>query len=176
MAPVVHPVLGPIVVREVAEDMTLALRQEVLRPHQRPEELVLKGALDDDATNFAALTAGGEVIGTAWVGRQAAPEQMRPVMKAAHVLRLSPGQWRMRCVATRSDARRAGVGAAVLEAVVDHVARRGGGLLWCNGRLGATTFYLSQGWETFGEPWDEELIGPHVVLWRLVEEAPGNAP
>jgi GNAT superfamily N-acetyltransferase len=172
MASLVHPVLGELVVREVPEEMTLKLRQQVLRPHQRPEDLAL--GKSPDGANFAAVTAGGEVIGTAWVAPQPVPEQMEPVMKAADVLGLSPGQWRMRCVATRPDARRGGVGAGVLEAVGAHVAAHGGGLLWCNARMAATAFYLSQGFETFGEPWDEELIGPHIVMWRLVEAGPGK--
>jgi GNAT superfamily N-acetyltransferase len=174
MAALIHPVLGEIVVREVPEELTLALRQQVLRPHQQPDELVLGGSPDDGTANFAALTAGGDVVGTAWVARHATPEQMAPVMKAARVLGLSQNQWRMRCVATRADARRGGVGAAVLAAVLDHIAERGGGLLWCNARMGATPFYLSNGFETFGEPWDEELIGPHIVMWRLVEAGPSH--
>jgi GNAT superfamily N-acetyltransferase len=168
MGVLVHHVLGDIEVREVPEELTLALRQQVLRPHQRPEELVL-GDRAAGAVNFAAMTAGGEVVGTAWVAPEQVPPQMSPVLKAAKVLGLSEAQWRMRCVATRSDARRGGVGTAILAAVVAHVAANGGGLLWCNARTGAQAFYLSQGFETFGEPWDEELIGPHVVMWRLVE-------
>ncbi|HET9058325.1 MAG TPA: GNAT family N-acetyltransferase [Acidimicrobiales bacterium] len=169
MGILVHPVLGNIEVREVPEELTLALRQEVLRPHQRAEELVLGSAGVPGAVNVAAITAGGEVVGTARVAPEEVPRQMSPVLKAAKVLGLSEAQWRMRCVATRADVRRGGVGTAVLAAVVAHVAASGGGLLWCNARIGAQAFYVSQGFETFGEPWDEELIGPHVVMWRLVE-------
>lgn len=171
MEPLVHPSLGPICVSEVPERATLPLRQQVLRPHQRVEDVALGGEETSGALNFAALTTAGEIVGTAWVALEGAPEQMAPVMRAASVLGLTGRQWRLRCMATRSDARGAGVGALVLGAVLTHVGGAGGGLLWCNARVAATGFYLSQGFEIYGEEWEEEHIGPHVLMWRLVEEA-----
>ena len=59
-----------------------------------------------------------------------------------------------------------------LAAVVAHVAGRGGGLLWANARIPAQRFYEREGWVTRGEPWDDPVIGPHVVMLRPVEPRP----
>jgi ribosomal protein S18 acetylase RimI-like enzyme len=73
-------------------------------------------------------------------------------------------------MATREDLRGQGVGSRVLGAVVDHVASRGGLLVWCNARVGAIAFYERAGFSTYGEEWVLPSVGPHVVMWRRVEE------
>jgi GNAT superfamily N-acetyltransferase len=71
-------------------------------------------------------------------------------------------------MATAEDRRREGVGAAVLAAVIEHVARNGGGLLWCNARAPAVSFYEKAGFTTRGEPWDDPVIGPHIAMELFV--------
>jgi GNAT superfamily N-acetyltransferase len=44
-------------------------------------------------------------------------------------------------MATSEGLRGQGIGTKVLDAVIAHVASHGGGLLWCNARLPAKTFY-----------------------------------
>ena len=48
--------------------------------------------------------------------------------------------WRIRGMATRPDLRGRGLGGLVLDALVDHIAGHGGGLLWCNARVTALTW------------------------------------
>ncbi len=71
-------------------------------------------------------------------------------------------------MATASDWRGRGAGSAVLAAVFDHVAASGGGLLWCNARLGAVDFYKRAGMATTGEPWEEPVIGPHIAMFTNI--------
>jgi len=78
-------------------------------------------------------------------------------------------------MATAPEWRRRGVGSALLAAVIDHVATNGGGLLWCNARLGALGFYERAGFQARGDAWEEPVIGPHVAMWRFVAPA-GPAP
>jgi hypothetical protein len=83
--------------------------------------------------------------------------------------RSTPGEaWRLRAMATHPQWRGRGVGAAVVRAVTDHVAAQGGSLLWCNARLGARRFYERAGLTTWGEVWQEPVIGPHVVMYKRV--------
>ena len=146
-----------ITVERVPVEVTLPLRQRVLRPHETLDQLRLAGDDDPDTGHFAAIDGGGTVIGTASVRREAppwAPEET--------------GAWRLRGMATAEGHRSRGVGARVLQAVIDHVSGHGGGLLWCNARLPAVAFYRRAGFETRGEPWDEPHIGPHVAMTRAV--------
>ena len=144
-------------VRRVAVEVTLPLRQRVLRPHETLEQLRLPGDDAAETGHFAALDGGGEVRGTASVRREAPP--WAPA---------AAGAWRLRGMATAEGYRGRGIGGAVLAAVIGHVADHGGGLLWCNARLPAVEFYRRAGFETRGEAWEEPEIGPHVAMARLV--------
>lgn len=144
-------------VRRVDVETTLPLRRQVLRPHQTLDELRLAGDDDPDTGHFAAVDGEGVVRGTASVRREAPP--WAPEQRDA---------WRLRGMATAEGYRSRGVGAAVLDAVIDHVAGRGGGLLWCSARLPAVEFYRRAGFETTGEEWEEPIIGPHIAMVKTV--------
>jgi len=147
-------------VRRVPAEITLPLRQRVLRPHETLDQLRLAGDDDPDTGHFAAVEATGEVVGTASVRREAPP--WAPA---------DTGAWRLRGMATAESRRGGGIGTVVLRAVVDHVADHGGGTLWCNARLPALTFYQRAGFETRGDAWDEPPIGPHIAMQRVVRSA-----
>lgn len=162
--PITHPGLGRLFVAPVDQELTFALRQQVLRPHQRVEEMSLAGAEHEDAIVMAAVTEDAEVVGTAAVTPETPPGSLGDV--------LPPGRrWRLRAMATRADARGGGIGGCVLDAVLAHVAVRGGGAVWCSARIPARSFYERAGFRTFGEPWVEEKIGPHILMWRMVHDA-----
>jgi GNAT superfamily N-acetyltransferase len=74
-------------------------------------------------------------------------------------------------MATAPDWRGRGAGSAVLAAVFAYVAASGGGLLWCNARLGAVDFYKRAGLTTTGEPWEEPVIGPHIAMFANIRGA-----
>lgn len=74
--------------------------------------------------------------------------------------------WRVRGMATEPDARGAGVGSAVLGALLDHARQHGGGGVWLNARTPARSFYERHGFSVQGEVWDEPEIGPHVLMIR----------
>lgn len=158
----VHSPIGPLEVGPVPPEATYQLRQQVLRPHQPLEEMHLLDSSHKDAVAIGAVSPeSGEVVGTAAVSPEEAPARLAAEVAARPA-------WRLRSMATRAELRGAGVGAAVLAAVVEHVARHGGGLLWCNARTPARSFYERAGFSAFGEEWIDEAIGPHIVMWRLV--------
>lgn len=148
-------------VERVAAARTYALRQRVLRPHETIDQLALPGDDEPDSGHFAALD-DGEVVGTASVRRE--PPPWAPDDTTA---------WRLRGMATADPWRNRGIGAAVLVAVVDHVRDHGGGLLWCNARTPALTFYRRAGFTTRGEAWVDPVIGPHVAMERFVDTGAG---
>jgi GNAT superfamily N-acetyltransferase len=112
---------------------------------------------DDPETGHYAAFADGEVVATASVRRE--PPPWAEGDRCA---------WRLRGMATAEEWRNAGVGTKVLAAVVDHVRCRGGGLLWCNARSPALSFYLRAGFTTRGEPWVDPVIGPHIAMECIV--------
>jgi predicted GNAT family N-acyltransferase len=150
-------VTSEIAVRRVPVEVTLLLRQQVLRPHETLDQLRLAGDDDPDTAHFAAFDAGGLVVGTASVRREAPPWSQAET-----------GAWRLRGMATAESRRGDGIGTEVMHAVVKHVADHGGGLLWCNARLPALSFYQRAGFASRGEAWDEAHIGPHIAMQRGV--------
>jgi len=144
-------------VRECRLDEVLALRQAVLRPHQRREELVFPGDDDPRAAHFCAEDAVEGIVSVVSVLPE--PPQWEPSAAQA---------WRLRAMATAPGWRGRGVGTAVLAVAIAHVRARGGGLFWCNARLGAVGFYEKAGMTTIGEPFEVPVIGPHIAMWAQV--------
>jgi GNAT superfamily N-acetyltransferase len=145
-----------VAIRRVALEETLTLKQRVLRPHQTIDELARECAGLADLACFAAVE-DGRVVGTAIVHREAAPWATDDT-----------SAWRLRSMATEDGRRGEGIGAAALAAAVDHVRLQGAGLLWCNARTPAVSFYERAGFRTRGEPWVDPAIGPHIAMFLLI--------
>jgi ribosomal protein S18 acetylase RimI-like enzyme len=142
-----------VTIRAVTAAETRPLRHAVLRPHQRPEELVYESDDAPDTLHAAAIEAG-EIVGTATIAR--APHPGDP----------GPADWRIRGMATAPAARGRGIGAALLQACLDHARERGGGRVWCNARTPAIALYERAGFAVEGEEFELPDIGPHVVMSR----------
>ena|SRR5712691_3402507 len=138
--------------------LTVPLRHQVLRPHQRPQDLVLPAESAAGAAHVAALTPAGAVVGTAVV----LPESF-PLLPAR------PAGWRLRGMAIAPELRDRGIGGRVLGFAIEHVAGQGGRLLWCHARIPARRFYQRAGFQPIGQPWQEEHTGPHIAMWRDVD-------
>ncbi|MGH9099330.1 MAG: GNAT family N-acetyltransferase, partial [Acidimicrobiales bacterium] len=119
-----HPVLGEISVGPILPARSYELRQQVLRPHQRVEEMGHIDSGDPEELVVGALGSAGEVVATGAVMPAALPEGLGELAGAGRA-------WRVRGMATRPDLRGAGIGTAVLGALFDHVATCGGGIVWC---------------------------------------------
>jgi GNAT superfamily N-acetyltransferase len=152
--------MSEFLVRPITEAETRPLRSQVLRPGVPPEQLVYHG--DDSAESFhAGAFTDGKLASIASVYREPMPGS-------------TPGDprhdsaFRLRGMATLPELRGRGLGAAVLQSCLLHVASRGATILWCNARTGALGYYLKLGFTTEGEEFEIEGIGPHYVMWRTV--------
>jgi GNAT superfamily N-acetyltransferase len=169
-------------IEQVRADDTWELRQKVLRPH----ETILQLALPDDdrpsTGTFAAIGEDGEIIGSVRVAPDPPPLATDPLPFEPLATDPPPFEtdassgddsstWRLRGMATREDARNQGIGTALLDRAIRHVALHGGGLLWCNARVPALNLYRRAGFVEEGDRWDDPDIGPHVVMWRSVDRA-----
>lgn len=145
--------MGEIEIREVDAAATRPLRQQVLRPHQRAEDLVFAG--DEAPLRFhVAAFDGARVVGVASI----VPEAL-----AGHP---SEGAWRVRGMATVPELRGRGVGARLLAACLGHARKQGGRLAWCHARSTALGFYEKAGFAREGGEFELPAIGPHWVMVR----------
>lgn len=170
-----HPAAGRVVVGRVEPSSTLELRRAVLYPGRTFEAVTSLYAGDPDPLVVGARNESGEVVATGAVMRGAPPEALHRLLAGTahgpHGERTlaALASWRIRGMATSPELRGSGIGASVLELLVDHVAAHGGGVLWCNARTPALSFYRRGGFRTFGDAWADPETGPHVVVWRVVE-------
>jgi ribosomal protein S18 acetylase RimI-like enzyme len=144
-------------IREITAAETRPLRQQVLRPHQRAEELVFGG--DDSAGSFhAGAFVGEKLVGVATI----VPEAL-----AGHDAR----SWRVRGMATLAEVCGHGHGASLLEACLEHARKQGGAIAWCHARTSAQGFYERAGFVVEGEEFELPAIGPHVVMVKSLSAA-----
>lgn len=137
--------------------LTTELRRSVLRPHFEVGT-PLPGDDLPDAIHFAALDDDGTAVSTCFI--YANPCPWRPDERPA---------WHLRQMATRPDRRGGGAGSQVISALLDYIAVRGGGLLWCNARERAVPFYERAGLIGEGAIFtDEAHTIPHLRMWRIV--------
>ena len=90
---------------------------------------------------------------SASISNNPAPSRSIPDPSDLHVGALAP------------DARGAGHAAAVLWAVLDHVAREGG-RVWLNARPAAERLYERAGFVPEGPRWVDPAYGPHLTMRR----------
>jgi GNAT superfamily N-acetyltransferase len=141
-------------IRPITAAETRPLRQALLRPHRRLDELVYGG---DDAPE--ALHAGAfhesRLVGIASVTPDPCP------------LAGLPEPWRLRGMATAPELRGTGYGRALIERCITHITAHGGASLWCNGRVSAAGFYTALGFVIISDAFDTET-GPHYVFAKAL--------
>lgn len=142
-------------VRAIGAEQTRPLRQAVLRPHQTPDQLVYPGDDAPDTLHLGAFLERG-LIGIASVYHGPPPGEN------------GTGWWRLRGMAILPEAQGKGLGRALLKACLDHVLDRDGTALWCNARTNAAGFYRALGFETIGNEFELEGIGPHFLMKRPI--------
>jgi len=129
-------------VRPIPLAQTRPLRQLVLRPNQSVEELASHEPPDSVA--FGAFT-GDELVAVGLVGREGE----------------EPGDWRVRGMATKPNARGQGAGSRILQALVQYAVAHGATRVWCNARTRALTLYQRAGFVVTSDEFNPPDIGPH---------------
>lgn len=123
---------------------TRALRRDVLRPYLTVEQLAEHEP--NDAVAYGAFN-GDELVAVGLVG----PEG-------------EPGDWRVRGMATKPEARGRGAGSKVLQALVQHARAHGATRLWCNARKRALSLYERAGFIATSDEFETPRIGPHYRM------------
>jgi GNAT superfamily N-acetyltransferase len=149
------------VIEQVGRDEILPVRHAVLRPNLPIETAMYAEDSHPEIFHLAGRDDAGAVIACVTFF----PESLAGPPDSLAGTAGRPG-WRLRGMATLPEHRNRGLGGRLLEAGVAEVRRRGAGLVWCNGRSGATAFYLRHGFMTRGEEFEIAPIGPHYVFVR----------
>ncbi|WP_354258594.1 GNAT family N-acetyltransferase [Bradyrhizobium sp. F1.13.3] len=79
--------------------------------------------------------------------------------------------WRIRGMATAQEFRRLGFASAVLDHGLREIRRRGGLLIWCNGRTTAGSFYRHHGFEQIGDQRHVRGLPSHYRFKRAIGQA-----
>jgi predicted GNAT family N-acyltransferase len=148
-------------VRSVEAGAVRPLRQALLRPHKRVEELVYPGDDHPDALHVGGFRHG-KMVGIASILPRPMPG--RPEREA----------WQVRGMAVEHGQRGYGLGGLMLARCLDHAAAHGGRLAWCNARAGSFGFYERFGFRRDGDPFELPEIGPHYRMFRLLSPVPAN--
>lgn len=133
-----------VTVRPIPLEQTRRLRQEVLRPYLTVEDLAEHEP--SGAVAFGAFE-DGELIAVGLVGAEG-----------------ERGDWRVRGMATKPDARGRGAGTQILQALVQHALAHDATRVWCNARTRARSLYERIGFEAASEEFEEPKIGPHYRM------------
>jgi GNAT superfamily N-acetyltransferase len=155
MVPLAGAVNSQPVIRRISAAETRPLRQVILRPHQRVEELVYPGDDSPDAAHFGAFL-DGELTGIASVCREPPHGEV------------SEGAWRLRGMAVAPQLQRRGIGSLLLRACIDHARQHGGTTMWFNARTPAIPFYRAHGFQVRGEEFVVLHAGPHYFMWSEI--------
>jgi GNAT superfamily N-acetyltransferase len=147
-----------VIIRPILAEETRPLRQAILRPHQRVEELHYPGDDSPDTAHFGAFS-DGQLVGIASVYRE--PPQGET----------NASEWRLRGMAVVPRLQRNGIGSLLLRACIDHAKQRGAAMLWFYARTPAVPFYRAHGFRVRGEEFVLPGIGPHYFMWREIVSA-----
>jgi GNAT superfamily N-acetyltransferase len=141
----------------VPAEVVRPLRAAVLRPGRPPDAAVWAGDADPTSAHLAAYDAHDpEPVGVVTLLAAAYPGEGHADAVA----------YQLRGMAVRSELAGRGVGSALLVAAVELLRGRAAGLLWCNARVPAATFYERHGFARDGAEFVPPDLGiPHVRMW-----------
>lgn len=152
-------------IRVIPVSQARQLRALVLRPGQTPETLIFPGDDEPETLHFGAFEAN-QFVGIVTIMHRPPGEYTGEHPEAL---------WLLRGMATISEVRGRGYGAALVRAGCAYVARQQGTYLWCEGRESALGFYQKLGFAIRGDRFDVPVTGPHFRLWREITPADGVA-
>lgn len=135
---------------------THEVRHPVLREGRPKEDCVFNG--DDDPDTFhLGLYLLNELVGVV------------TFIKNHHPDLANPNQYQLRGMAVLSSAQGKNYGSLLIDAGNQILMEKKIGLVWCNAREKALNFYLRNGFEIFGEPFEIPQIGTHFSMFKSLK-------
>jgi len=149
---------------ELEADEVRPLRTRILRPHfpdgQRAD---FQGDEDPQTTHYGLVDEAG------------APAAVVSYIREPPPFDVDEPTIRLRGMAVRDGDRGRGLGSRLLQGSLTRlaVAQSELAVVWCNARTSAQQFYRRHRFETHGEVFEVDEIGPHIVMWRRMPQVVG---
>lgn len=138
-------------ISEITPEETRPLRLQVLRPGFTLEAVCFEEDIAPDSFHLG-LFIKGELVCTA------------SFFATRNLLFEASIQYQLRGMATHPDHRNKNAGKFLLEEGIRMLKKKNAELLWCNGRLVATSFYERLGFRLIGEEFLSVEI-PHKIMY-----------
>lgn len=139
------------IIKKISSEETRNLRHLILRPNQKPEELVYPGDDDFQSVHFGLFT-DNELEGIASLYNEPMTGESNDY------------SWRLRGMATSEKFRGTGFGRELMNECIAHIKSNNGKIFWCNARTTAEKFYEKFGMKRIGGVFHPEGLGEHVVM------------
>lgn len=139
-------------IRVITPSDTYELRRALLRPHQRLNEMAWPADELPDSLHVGGYR-GDNLAGIGTIHRQPMPGTAEPEA------------WRVRAIAIDFGHRGYGLGASILNHLIEHATVSGGRLVWANATAVSFGFFEHHGFKRRGEPFELPEIGPHYVVF-----------
>jgi GNAT superfamily N-acetyltransferase len=131
------------------------LRRALLYPGAAPEAVDYPGDSHPSARHLGAFK-DGVLVGVATIHPQPMPAATRT------------GAWRIRDVAVEHGHRGQGIGALLLERLLEHAAVHQGVVAWATVRIAAFGFFEHFGFARSGPPVDDPAEGPQYLMHAAI--------
>jgi ribosomal protein S18 acetylase RimI-like enzyme len=144
-----------ITIQQISAAETHPIRLEVLRKNiPLPHEF--KGDLDNDTFHLGAFKNGTLIAVSSYM------QENNKNFKGKG--------YQLRGMATLPQFQGLSAGKLMLEKATEIMKLKNTNYLWCNARLAAVDFYKKQGLQTYGELFDIQLVGPHYVMYKILDK------
>lgn len=145
-----------VVILKISAADTRELRQVILRPHQKAEELVYEDDDSPDTVHFGAFVKD-ELSGIASLYKH----QTKGIEESE--------SWRLRGMATSEKFRGKGIGKLLMNECLNEIKNLNGVIFWCNARTTAEGFYEKFGMKRFGDVFTPDGLGEHIVMFKKIQ-------
>ena len=126
-------------------------RLTILRPGQEIQTVTYANDESEDSGHFA-IVCGGEVAAVGSVLRDSLPSDDKP------------RAWRLRGMATYPNFQRQGFASVLVQTCIEHAAKQGAEVIWCNARSHVTELYEKFGFSKHGEEFEIPEAGLHYMM------------
>ena len=141
------------VIHHVTLQEILPMRIKVLRPTGTYQDSIFPGDHEQNTSHLAWIV-NDEILGTG------------TVIQESEAGIFGANEWRIRGMAVDADHRKKGIGKNILAALLEHVNKHQGHIVWCNARTPALSLYKHFGFKIYGDEFTLPDVGPHYRLRR----------
>lgn len=144
-------------IKSVALDEIIALRHQVLRPHQNLSDCIFDTDSREGTFHLGAFVDNQLVSIASFVveSREDLPGTLPSTL-----------QYQLRAMATLHKFRHMGMGRRVVAEGALRIKALGADCLWCRGRVNVQGYYEKLGFTAHGEVFDYPPIGLHIVMYK----------